>query len=784
MTCHEILDAKDQPIEDSIAKRIIRELIILNPLLRIRDRRMLKPQMYEVVEQIDHPKDAAKAQATDQANLSDTAVDIEVVATPNASASSSASASASAATTDNTANTANDEGGEELDLKTISHFFADLTSDEDWTSKQIKDGIDVLNTIASKYLVNYQSNNLTTTYHVDLDAIQSRTARDIVTHPVSISTLNSLKNALTDSKPSRARFLLSLLAGAFLMSKGQREIDEQSRPILILEDLESRFHPTLLLNLWAILQLLPIQKVVTTNSAQLLSAMPMSKIRRLCKQYYDVRCYSIRDRAFSRDDARKIAFHIRMNRPNTLFARCWLLVEGETEVWVLNEIADVLGFNLACSGVALIEFAQCGLNPLIKLAKQMGISYHVLTDGDDAGRHYAQTVRDFVGNTNLPDHLSVMPHVDIEHYLYTSGFADVYQRAANIALKNQPVVSKNKHQKSPPPLDSIGNEDGSKDKSAEKKFDRVIDVDVASITDLADQPTKSKKEKNKEKGQDKNKGGSKQAVLKNHSLDSVIKSVLHYNLGKNVQELLKAVNRGRLQGQSKKAQIIDISQLSKGDVSAFYHYVHNLIMEMPRPSHNLTKRQSRILNILKSERALLLDQVNRNEQRLNKQNAANAAAAAAETMANLNKNKAKADKDKASVNASTSASTSAFSRNGNSNSNGNGSGGKSKVEKADKIAKIDTKNASSDDSKAVETERLNGKTTNAAFGAWSDAELSKKGMSVKKVIEAAIHKNTKPGMAILVSEAMHQRGPDSVPLLFKTMFRKIRRLAQNEFGLE
>jgi putative ATP-dependent endonuclease of OLD family len=36
--------------------------------------------------------------------------------------------------------------------------------------------------------------------------------------------------------------------------------------------------------------------------------------------------------------------------------------------------------------VKVIEFAQSGLKPLIKFARRMGIQWHVLVDGDEAGK--------------------------------------------------------------------------------------------------------------------------------------------------------------------------------------------------------------------------------------------------------------------------------------------------------------------------------------------------------------------------------------------------------------
>lgn len=850
VTTHELLNARGEPIEN--AQSIIRELIILNPLLRLRDRRMLKPHL--------DPQESLMQEPSCQIFTTVEQVQAATQAAQKAVASSSASAASSAASdgdaqeqTQGSAQASNHDDShafvghhgqvDERDMQAISHFFTDIALDDDFTSRQIKDGIEVLNTIASKYLINYQSNNLSTAYEFATNGSQKRTVRDIISHPISLGSLRSLQAALSDNKPSRAKFLLALLAGALLMSRGQREIDEYSRPILILEDIESRFHPTLLLNLWAILQLLPIQKIVTTNSAQLLSAVPMSKLRRLCKQYYDVRCYSMRDRAFSEDDARKIAFHIRMKSPSTLFARCWILVEGETEVWVLNEIANALDFNLACSGVAIVEFAQCGLNPLIKLAKQLGIAYHVLTDGDDAGRHYAQIVCDFVGNHNLPEHLSVMPHVDIEHYLYSAGFADVYQKAAGLTLntpKYKFVQGALQHM-------GLSERDASFWASPRNKLDRVIcstpATSTASASDNAVTRSSSSTAphgisvagagvqagKNKSKGKIsgkaaaaaaaaalkakgiKTKKGDKQEPihinardyeLKTHSLDSVVKTILHYNLGNHREALTKAINRGRIQGQSKKSQLLDIKEVSRGDVNNFYQYTHNLIMSMPRPHQNLTKRQSQILNFLKSERALWLEVVNHNQQRLNKQlRQAQAAAKIAAEQQYAEQLKSMQDKLAAGEGADSAAAAAAAAATDAVASSAVAAVAETATAQESVAAQSKTKSDTREQggspcgckeamAKAqlpegrAERERLNGQNANDFYGALSPKELSKQGFSMSKVIDKAIHKKTKPGMAILVSEAILQRGAESVPQLFSTLFCKVKRLAQSELPFD
>ncbi|WP_406020321.1 DUF2813 domain-containing protein, partial [Succinivibrio sp.] len=244
---------------------------------------------------------------------------------------------------------------------------------------------------------------------------QKRNLDDIVRRPVSLESLANIKRMLKAPGVNKSKALASYISINMLISNKDREIDPNSQPIIILEDIESRFHPSLLLSLWSILEQTQSQKIVTTNSGDLLSSIPLDSLRRLDRRVYDTICYKIEKHSLSYEDLRRIAFHIRLNRPMALFARTWLLVEGETEVWLLTQIANILGVSLPCEGIRIIEFAQCGLKPLIKLALELGINFHVLADGDEAGNKYADTTRAFIGKKKPEKYLTVLPHKDIEH---------------------------------------------------------------------------------------------------------------------------------------------------------------------------------------------------------------------------------------------------------------------------------------------------------------------------------------------------------------------------------
>ncbi|MFP1591072.1 hypothetical protein ACLB1M_09105 [Escherichia coli] len=43
---------------------------------------------------------------------------------------------------------------------------------------------------------------------------------------------------------------------------------------------------------------------------------------------------------------------------------------GETETWVINELARQCGHHFDAEGIKVIEFAQSGLKPLVKFARR------------------------------------------------------------------------------------------------------------------------------------------------------------------------------------------------------------------------------------------------------------------------------------------------------------------------------------------------------------------------------------------------------------------------------
>ena len=266
-------------------------------------------------------------------------------------------------------------------------------------------------------------------------------------------------NRMIDKPGGRShRVILLGLFATLLQAKGTVRLDRDARPLLLIEDPETRLHPIMLSVAWHLLNLLPLQRVTTTNSGELLSLTPVEHVCRLVRESARVSAWRLGPGGMNAEESRRIAFHIRFNRASSLFARCWLLVEGETETWVINELARQCGHHFDAEGVKVIEFAQSGLKPLIKFARRMGIQWHVLVDGDEAGKKYAATVRGLLNNDREleRDHLTTLPALDMEHFVYRQGFDDVYHRVAqipdNVPMNMRRVITKAIHRSSKPDL--------------------------------------------------------------------------------------------------------------------------------------------------------------------------------------------------------------------------------------------------------------------------------------------------------------------------------------------
>ncbi len=277
---------------------------------------------------------------------------------------------------------------------------------------------------------------------VSVEAIPARIFDMLSKTQVKLAAKSGAKLPITQHGAGTQSLSVLFLFQAFLNARLAEAYDPDSEPLLAIEEPESHLHPSAVRSLWRVLNSIKGQKIIATHSGELLAAVPLSSVRRLARKAGKVELFQVKTGTLTADDERKIAYHVRAKRGNLLFAKSWLLVEGESEFWILPEAARLLGTDFELEGVCCVEFAQCGLPTLIKLAIDLGIEWHVLADGDTAGIGYAATARTFLGGVLEARRISVLPQKDIEHSFWHHGYSQVYTTAAGNAPQQTPPPPK------------------------------------------------------------------------------------------------------------------------------------------------------------------------------------------------------------------------------------------------------------------------------------------------------------------------------------------------------
>lgn len=218
-----------------------------------------------------------------------------------------------------------------------------------------------------------------------------------------------------------------LLFSAYLKTRLQADVDIQAEPIIAIEEPEAHLHPNAVRAVWQVLEGLPGQKIVATHSGDILSEVPLDSLRRMNRNGLKTDCRSIPKNQLIPEEARKFNHHVRRNRGELLFARTWILVEGETDVSVLAECADLLEVDFHRLGIRIVECSQAGGPGIfIKVADALGISWHLLADGDPGGQGYVEAARSLLAGRTEVEHISSLTYPNIDILLCCSGYGQPY----------------------------------------------------------------------------------------------------------------------------------------------------------------------------------------------------------------------------------------------------------------------------------------------------------------------------------------------------------------------
>ena len=268
---------------------------------------------------------------------------------------------------------------------------------------------------------------------VGIEAIPNRIFDILSRTQVMLTSTRGVRLPIGQHGEGTQSLAVICLYDAFLQSR----LAEDTSPILALEEPEAHLHPSAIRAVTQLLQNLQGQKIITTHSGDLVSGVSLTSLRRLRRQEGNITVHQVSDGNLTEGDIRKIDSHIRATRGNLLFARCWLLVEGEADRLFMEECARIYGYDLVAESIFPIEYAQTGVDTFIKVANQLGIDWLVVSDKDGAGSGYLRLAKQQIGHRSEQRHLHQLKHGNLEEFLCIEGYGIIYENNISPQKKNQ-----------------------------------------------------------------------------------------------------------------------------------------------------------------------------------------------------------------------------------------------------------------------------------------------------------------------------------------------------------
>nr|QNO41448.1 DNA replication and repair protein RecF [Methanosarcinales archaeon ANME-2c ERB4]QNO41950.1 DNA replication and repair protein RecF [Methanosarcinales archaeon ANME-2c ERB4]QNO48278.1 DNA replication and repair protein RecF [Methanosarcinales archaeon ANME-2c ERB4] len=296
-------------------------------------------------------------------------------------------------------------------------------------NEKIIDAHQSLKDVSTNLMKTGQVVSLGKKHQVTIEALPGRAFDALSRAQVSISGTTGAPLPLGRHGAGTQSLSVMFLFESFLKEMLTKSYDAASSPIMTLEEPEAHLHPSAIRTLWKSLHGMKGQKIIATHSGDLLAEVPLKSIRRLCRNDGGVELRKIQIENLTDNEQRKLLFHIRYARGELFFARCWVLVEGETEHHILTCLAEMMGegYDLEKYGVRVVTTKHVGIEVLLKVADDLGIAWHCLADGDNSGQIEAQKVKAALAGRRKSEHLAVLPDDNIEIYLCKNGFGNIYE---------------------------------------------------------------------------------------------------------------------------------------------------------------------------------------------------------------------------------------------------------------------------------------------------------------------------------------------------------------------
>ena len=259
---------------------------------------------------------------------------------------------------------------------------------------------------------------------VSVDALPTRAFSALSRAEVSMASRSGAKIPLRRQGEGTQSLAVLLLFDAHLQSRMDKAA-KLARPLTLIEEPEAHLHPGAVRTLREQVDRLPGQKILSTHSGDFLATVPAASVRRLAHRQGEIQAGRIAPDSLSGKE-RQFDSHIRRSHGRLLFSRCWLIVEGETEVVLFEGVAEALEIQLERQGVHCVECGPPAPEVLSGAASQLGIAWFAVFDDDQMGRKYRANVERRVGDSVSAQRIA-LPYKSPELFLCQHGFGHLYE---------------------------------------------------------------------------------------------------------------------------------------------------------------------------------------------------------------------------------------------------------------------------------------------------------------------------------------------------------------------
>lgn len=122
---------------------------------------------------------------------------------------------------------------------------------------------------------------------------------------------------------------------------------------------------------------------------------------------------------FNEHELNQLNIFIQKTRGEILFARKWLLYEGQTEDVLIPFCFNLMNKNLDENGISTIMYRSNGsAKAFVKLARYLSIDWYLLGDGDDQGKKTSEEIHDCgITDEEFKRRVIITKEKDLEHEL-------------------------------------------------------------------------------------------------------------------------------------------------------------------------------------------------------------------------------------------------------------------------------------------------------------------------------------------------------------------------------